>query len=204
MFDPENLNEEEFDQLDELEEQPVEETEETEEPANEAEEEPQEEPAQAEEEEEEPVEEETEEDILSKFLENPEETLEQLVEQKLQQKLEETQKIAMEEQEKYNTFLQQKEELKSTYAPDYDEIMTDEVLEKIANNPEVAADIYNSENIAEKAYYFAKFGTTNPTLKQIESLFVEKKKAPKPIGGGNKVQFEPEYLDPDSVDLDDL
>jgi len=154
-----------------------------------------------------------EDDFITKLLEDPKEAVKMaikedptIIREVIAEEIKNAQRIVQEEQQKYQEYLRQKEELKQTYAPDFDEVMSEDVLKKIADNPEIAAEIYNSPNMAEKAYYYAKFGTTSPTLKQIESLIGGKgKRAPKPIGGGGKQEVpggDFDY-DPAGVDFDD-
>ena len=153
-----------------------------------------------------------EEDLLSKLLENPEEVIESLVEKKLEERLrQETEQQRMME-EKWNTFLTQAEEVSKEFH-DFDEVMDEGVLAKLAEDPKNAALVLEAENIAEAAYYYAKFGTPIPSAKQLKELLTnqpasdeeegEKKEAPKPPKG-KAVGVVDEDVVPDTLDTADL
>ena len=152
-----------------------------------------------------------EEDILAKFFENPEETLETLVEKKMEEKLAAMQAQQREVEEKWNTFLEQAEEAKEVFK-DFDDIMNEGVLEKLSQDPQNAAVVMNAPNIAEAAYYYAKFGTPIPSAKQLATLGItanegEKetpaKEAPEPVKG-KAVTPPDENAVPDSLEVADL
>ena len=152
-----------------------------------------------------------EEDILAKFFENPEETLDSLVEKKMEEKLAAIQAQHREIEEKWNTFLQQAEEAKDVFK-DFDDIMNEGVLEKLSQDPQNAAIVMNAPNIAEAAYYYAKFGTPIPSAKQLATLGITQneeekeaptKEAPEPVKG-KAVTPPDENSVPDSLEVADL
>jgi len=156
---------------------------------------------------------EEEEDLLSKLLENPEEVIDTLVEKKLEEKLKSIEQQQREMDEKWNKFLEQSEEVSQVF-PDFNDTMNEGVLEKLANDPKNAAIVLEAENIAEAAYYYAKFGTPVPSAKQLKELMSseetpskeekEGKEAPVPPKGKAAGVTDDENLVPETLDIADL